>query len=128
MNKVYYFVQVFAIAMLCSCTAKTENVQTVDARLYDVATTNTFTDVVSDTDTAQLAMCERVLNECAKYGVLDAKGVQVYNRLKPKKSVSAYIELITECEREENFYDTIGSGDEWCNYVWHVLEPRGLAE
>lgn len=142
MNKLYYFMRVLtivicstcalmvAVSVLCSCTATADknNVQTVDARLYTATTPESVSDVVSDTAAAQLAICERVLNECAECGVLDAKGVQAYNRLKTQKSVAAYIELITECEQEENFYDTIGSGDAWCNYVWHVLEPRGLAE
>lgn len=142
MNKLYYLMQVLtivicstcalmvAVAMLCSCTAATNknNVQTVDARLYTAATPETLSDVINDTAAVQLAICERVLNECAKCDLLDTKGVQAYNRLKAQKSVTAYIELITECEQEENFYDTIGSGDAWCNYVWHVLEPRGLAE
>ena len=142
MNKLYYFMQVLtivicstcalmvAVSMLCSCIATTDknDVQTVDARLYTAVTPETFSDVVNDTATVQLAICEQVLNECAKCGVLDTKGVQAYKRLKVQKSVAAYIELITECEQEENFYDTIGSGDTWCNYVWHVLEPRGLAE
>ena len=141
MNKLYYFMQVLAIvicstcalmvavSMLCSCTATADknNVQT-DARLYTAITPETLSDVINDTATAQLAICEQVLNECAECGLLDAKGVQAYNRLKAQKSVAAYIELIAECEQEENFYDTIVSGDTWCNYVWHVLEPRGLAE
>lgn len=142
MNKLYYFMQVLtivicstcalmvAISVLCSCTvtADKNHMPTVDARLYTVTTSKTLSDVVNDTAAAQLAICEQVLNECVKCGVLDAKGVQAYNRLKTQKSVAAYIELIAECEQEENFYDTIGNGDAWCNYVWHVLEPRGLAE
>lgn len=141
MNKFYYFMQVLAIAicstcavmvvvsMLCSCTTSTTNNATVtNARLYTAATPETFSDVVCDTAAAQLAICERILDGCAEHGILDVRGVRVYERLKGQKSVAAYIELIAECEREENFYDTIGSGDEWCNYVWHVLEPRGLAE
>ena len=140
MNKFYYLMQVLtiticstcavmvAVSILCSCTTSTANSATVtNARLYTAAASETFSDVVCDT-AVQLAMCERILDGCAEHGILDARGVQVYGRLKEQKSVTAYIELIAECEREENFYDTIGSGDEWCNYVWHVLEPRGLAE
>lgn len=141
MNKLYYFMQVLtivicstcalmvAVAMLCSCTASTNsNTAVTSARLYTPVTYDALSDVVNDTAAVQLTMCERILNECAKYGILDTKGVQAYKRLKEQKSVAAYIELITECEQEENFYDTIGSSDMWCNYVWHVLEPRGLAE
>lgn len=140
MNKFYYSMQVFAITicstcalmvavyMLCGCSSKANNTATVDARLYNVTTPDTISDVVNDTDAKQLKVCESLLNECAKCGILDAKGIQAFNELKTKKSVSAYIELITECECEENFYDTVGSGDTWCCYVWYVLEPRGLAE
>ena len=141
MNKLYYFMQVLtivicgtcalmvAVSVLCSCTATADknNVQT-DARLYTAATPETLSDVVNDTAAAQLAICEQVLNECVECGLLDTNGVKAYNRLKAQKSVAAYIELIAECEQEENLYDTIGSGDTWCNYVWHVLEPRDLAE
>jgi hypothetical protein len=143
MNKFYYLLQcmtivicstcvvIVIVGMACSCKAAPRNhtnVKCVDSLSAKDYTWQNPQDVANDTDSVQLAICETLLNECAKYGVLDNNGKACYNNLKSRKSVNAYIELITECEKEEIFWDTLGGNDEWNDYVWHVLEPRGLAE
>lgn len=85
-------------------------------------------EVVNDTDSVQLAICEKVLDGCVEVKILDAKGVKCYKKLRSIRSVARYIELITECESEDIFYDTVGETDAWCDYVDMVLSPRGLAD
>ena len=82
----------------------------------------------NDKEAIQLAICEDVLNECAKYGILDENGKKCYAEMQQHPSVTSYIELITECECEEQFPDTMLGNTEWNLYVRFVLEPRGLAE
>lgn len=83
---------------------------------------------MSDSVEHQLATCERLLDECVRDSMLDDNGVQMYHTIRKNPSVERYIELISECEREESFYDTIGEGDAWLEYVVGVLEPRGLVD
>lgn len=105
-------------SMACSCNHTTSQ---SDSTTYAIQG-----EVVNDTDCNQLAACERVLDECVKANVLNNKGVDAYKRIAAHPSVLRYIELITECESEEGFYDTIGSGDAWLEYCECVLEPRGF--
>lgn len=84
--------------------------------------------IMSDSVEHQLATCERLLDECVRDSMLDDNGVQMYHTIRKNPSVERYIELISECEREDNFYDTIGEGDAWLDYVVSVLEPRGLVD
>lgn len=121
------------VALVCGCAAKAEQkakvANTVDARCYTYTTPPTLPcEVANDTSAVQLGICESVLDECAKTGILDAKGVKAYKGLKKRGSVYAYIELIAECENEENFFDTVGEMDLYENYVLGVLAPRGLAD
>lgn len=83
---------------------------------------------IDDRDSTQLAICEEVLDGCIEAGVLDASGVERYRVLRSLRFVSHYIELITECEQEDIFYDTVGESDAWYDYVHCVLAPRGLAD
>lgn len=99
------------VSMACSCNAQA---------------TPEPTTINADSVKQQLAICERLLDECVEDSVLDDKGIQAYNTIRKNPSVERYIELIGECECEESFYDTIGEGDAWLDYVVSVLEPRGL--
>lgn len=101
-----------------------------DDTLFSITPSTTVRghEVVNDTDHVQLAICERVLNGCVEAKVLDAKGVKCYKKLRSIHSVARYIELITECECEDIFYDTVGESDAWYDYVNMVLSPRGLAD
>lgn len=101
------------VSMACSCNAHT---------------TPEPTTINADSVKQQLAICEQLLDECVEDSVLDDKGIQAYNTIRKNPSVERYIELIGECEREESFYDTIGEGDAWLDYVVGVLEPRGLVD
>lgn len=139
MNNLYYFVKCMAIvmcgtaallvgtSMLCNCTHSTAQTYAAKASVADTTCTMAH-DIVNDTDKVQLKICEDLLDECVNAGILDYKGVLAYRKISHNPSVSRYMELIDECEREENFYDTIGSGDTWCLYVHYVLDPRGLAD
>lgn len=81
--------------------------------------------IMSDTNPIQIATCEKLLDECVACGILDGKGVKAYRKIAKRPSVARYMELIEECENEENFYDTVGEGDAWCDYCDYVLAPRG---
>lgn len=136
MNNLYYFAKCMAIticgtaalmvgiSMFCNCNGKSAQTCTAMAD----TTYATAHDIVNATDKVQLRICESLLDECMNAGILDYKGVCAYRKISHNPSVSRYMELIDECEREENFYDTIGSGDTWCLYVHYVLDPRGLAD
>ena len=137
MNNLYYFVKcmtivicgtaalMIGVSLMCNCSSKPAQTYTTKA---DTITYEQSHEVVSDTDKVQLNICERLLDECAEAGILDYKGVCAYRKISHNPSVSRYMELIDECECEENFYDTVGSGDTWCLYVHYVLDPRGLAD
>lgn len=81
-----------------------------------------------DFDEKQLKVCEDLLQECENAELLDAKGVKRFHEIQANPNVPEYIELISECEAEDNFYDTVGEGDTWCIYLHFVLQPRGLAD
>lgn len=137
MNNLYYFAKcmtivicgtaalMIGVSLMCNCSSKPAQTYTAKA---DTITYEQSHEVVSDTDKVQLNICERLLDECAEAGILDYKGVCAYRKISHNPSVSRYMELIDECEYEENFYDTVGSGDTWCLYVHYVLDPRGLAD
>lgn len=137
MNNLYYFAKcitivicgtaalMIGVSLMCNCSGK--SAQTYAAKVDTTAYTQAH-DIVNDTDKVQLKICESLLDECVNAGILDYKGVCAYREISHNPSVSRYMELIDECEREENFYDTIGSGDTWCLYVHYVLDPRGLAD
>lgn len=78
----------------------------------------------SDTDPIQIAICKRLLRECAQCGILDNAGVCALNRINEHPSVSRYMELIDECTNEDNFADTVMEGDTWQEYVERVIIPR----
>lgn len=116
--------------------SKTENpqdIRTYDARIVYCDTALDFTPakknveygVMSDTNPIQIATCEKLLDECVTCGILDSKGIKAYRKIAKRPSVARYMELIEECENEENFYDTVGEGDAWCDYCDYVLAPRG---
>ena len=79
---------------------------------------------ISDTDSLQLDICKRLLSECVDANILDAYGTDMFYQITKHPSVSRYMELIDECEVEDNFYDTVGSGDTWREYGEYVLAPR----
>lgn len=79
---------------------------------------------ISDTDSLQLDICKRLLGECVDANILDAYGTDMFYQITKHPSVSRYMELIDECEAEDNFYDTVGSGDTWREYGEYVLAPR----
>ena len=138
MNNLYYFAKCMAIticgtavlmvgaSLICNCSHKSTH--TYAAKADTMVAYPQAHDIVSDTNKVQLNICERLLDECVNAGILDYNGVRAYREITHNPSVSRYMELIDECEREENFYDTIGSGDTWCQYVQYVLDPRGLAD
>lgn len=103
-------------SVACGCnhpTAKTDSVAVIKAD-------------ANDTDSLQIDICKRLLSECVDANILDAYGADVFYRINENPSVSRYMGLIEECEAEENFYDTVGSGDTWLQYCQYVLDPRGL--
>lgn len=115
---------------------KAENLQDMrayDARIVYCDTAINFTPakknvefgVMNDHNPIQIAACEKVLDECVGCGILDYKGVKAYRKIAKHPSVARYMELIEECENEDNFYDTVGEGDAWCDYCDYVLSPRG---
>lgn len=89
--------------------------------------TTTKTEYVAPTKNAtDFEICAQVLDECAQCGILDAKGIDAYRWAFHCKSVIACIDLISECEQEENFYDTVGSGDAYRTYKEKVLKERTI--
>lgn len=143
MNKFYYFIQCMAIAICSTCavivlnglffschaattpdTAHTMKDSTVTVDYMNIQRAGS----INDKDSVMLVTCENLLDACADSGILDAKGIECYKQLKDHKSVRRYIALIEECSHEENFFDTVGAGDEWANFEWFVLEPFGMAE
>lgn len=121
---------VFGVVMM-SCDAKSG-----DYPAKMVAQTDTMTwsvqyyeplhaySVEHDDDSVQISVCKALLNECAECGILDANGIKAFNGIKANPSVNRYMELIDECEQEENFGDTVAEGDAWCDYLQLVIEPR----
>lgn len=143
MNKFYYFIQCMAIVICSTCAVivlsglffschaatATDTVHpTKDSIVAADYMHIQHADSINDKDSVMLVTCENLLDACADSGILDAKGVACYKRLKTTKSVRRYIELIEECSHEENFFDTVGAGEEWANFEWLVLEPFGMAE
>ena len=111
-----------AFASFIGCSANGNQISTTPHNTDSVAKIKP----ISDTDSLQLDVCKRLLSECVAANILDAYGLYVYYGIVKNPSVAKYMELIEECEREENFYDTVGSGDTWLEYCQYVLEPRGM--
>lgn len=78
----------------------------------------------SDTDSAQIAICQKLLKECAECGILDKAGQRVFASINKRPSVMRYMELINECTFEDIFADTVMEGDTWQEYVEYVITPR----
>lgn len=135
MKTVMYFAQVITIVIVGTCillvatsamcfasgnTGKGSNAVNNPAKVNVAAPT--------DTDSVALSICEELLEKSKELGFLDERGIQRFEELKGMHSVSAYMELIEECENEESYYDTITGEDVWERYVYDVLDPRGLAD
>ncbi len=112
----------YALASLCAIACLTSCIAQPSAAAETQDTAQTVLEVRND-----LEVCERLLDLCAEDGILDANGIKCYKRLQENPSVEAYMELITECEGEDCFYDTIGGTDAWESYVDKILAPRGEA-
>lgn len=82
------------------------------------------TPLPSDTDSAQIAICQQLLKECAECGILDKAGQRVFKSINKHPNVSRYMELIDECTNEDSFADTVMEGDTWQEYVEYVITPR----
>ena len=132
-----YAIAVIMAAMFVNCdngnasARNREKRDTVfDARLvtpidYDPARESAKFGVCNDTNPIQVIICEKLLDECVRCGILDNGGIRAYERIRRCPSVSWYMELVDECEKEDIFYDTVGGGDTWCDYCEYVLAPRG---
>lgn len=121
----YAFV-IAAAAVITGCRQDGRKVDTPVAPSSTHRTAVVKCDAYEDTNPVQLKACENLLDKCAEYGILDKKGVKVYKRIKQHPSVSLYMELIGECERERNFDDTVAETDAWADYFDCVLSPRGV--
>lgn len=122
----------FAAAFFCTLTAcgsKANTATGYDARIVEPRDTDVQVwinyvqtyGIQNDTAAAKIKACEQVLNECVEARILDANGVAAYKRISQAPSVAQYVELISECEQEDNFYDTVGEGDAWYDYCDLVL-------
>lgn len=69
----------------------------------------------------ELNICYAVLDECQAQGILDDAGVECYHQYQQGCNLTGCIELIQECEQEENFDDTVGSGDAYNDYLEEVV-------
>lgn len=69
----------------------------------------------------ELNTCYAVLDECKEQGILDEAGVECYHQYQQECNLAGCIELIQECEGEENFDDTVGSGDAYNEYLESVV-------
>lgn len=129
MKNLVYATQCMAIvvcltfASFVGCSANGNQISTTPHKTDSVAVIKAD---ANDTDSLQLDICKRLLSECVDANILDAYGADVFYRINKNPSVSRYMELIEECESEDNFYDTVGSGDTWLQYCQYVLDPRGL--
>lgn len=66
-----------------------------------------------------------VLIQAHKDGFLDAAGYKRFCSLRASNATLAYyVALIEECEREESFYDVVGSTDVWDAYATNVLNLK----
>lgn len=134
-KKIIRYTSAMLLALTLTGCTKSESKQpvTYDARMvyvdkpvdFSPAKKNVECGVMNDHNPIQIATCEKLLDECVECGILDRNGQKVYRKIKNSPSVSRYMELIEECENEENFYDTVGEGDAWCDYCDYVLSPRG---
>lgn len=82
----------------------------------EAATITKIESVAPNENATDFEICAQVLDECAQCGILDAKGIDACRWAFHCKSIVACIDLISECEQEENFYDTVGSGDAYHTY------------
>lgn len=116
------FALILGALAIASCTTGEPKAATVAARCTDKAVSVAMVHITANQVKAmRLAICEGVLDECAKCGVLDSKGVARYKQLRKQQSLAQYVELINECESEDAFYDTVGETDTYQDYVDNVL-------
>lgn len=65
----------------------------------------------------QTQSAKAVLELCAQDGILDANGQRVMAQLDSINAPAArYMELVSECEEEDGFYDVIGGTDAYEKY------------
>lgn len=75
----------------------------------------------NDTAPLRLSLCENVLKLCITAELLDSADVETYLQITAAPSAARYIELISECEAESTFYDTVGETDAYIDYCMYVL-------
>lgn len=124
-KKITRYAVVFLCAMLALTSCSKEN-KGCPARMVAQENISCMADTVmpSDTDSAQIAICQKLLTECAECGILDKAGKRVFKQINRHPSVSRYMELIDECTNEDSFADTVMEGDTWQEYVEYVITPR----
>lgn len=71
----------------------------------------------ADTCAYKLKACRVLLSQCAKDGILDARGKRAFDEISQRPSVSRYVALIEECVAEESFFDVVGETDAWAEYI-----------
>lgn len=68
-----------------------------------------------------IAICESVLRECQQQGILSTENMRYAKHIShytcESAKLSAYMDLISECQTDSDFYDTIGSGNAYYQYV-----------
>lgn len=73
----------------------------------------------------KIQYAQAVLMQAHKDGFLDDAGYKRFCSLRANNAALAYyVELIEECEREESFYDVVGSTDVWEAYATNVLNIK----
>lgn len=124
-KKITRYAVVFLCAMLALTSCGKES-KGYPARMVAQENMSCMADTVmpSDTDSTQIAICQKLLNECAECGILDKAGKRVFKSINRHPSVSRYMELIDECTNEDSFADTVMEGDTWQDYVEYVIVPR----
>lgn len=124
-KKITRYAMILLCAMLALSSCSKEN-KGYPARMVAQENVSCMADTVmpSDTDSTQIAICQKLLNECAECGILDKAGKRVFKQINRHPNVSRYMELIDECTNEDSFADTVMEGDAWQNYVEYVIVPR----
>lgn len=81
----------------------------------------------NDCNPLHITICEKILDECVKCGILDSWGARYYELVKKNcPKVSLYIVLIEECFQEDMFECIQENSDLWEPYLREILIPRGL--
>lgn len=109
---------IIAIAMLAALTSCSGNNYAED-----------YNEMITRTEQAQvrnkIQYAQAVLIQAHKDGFLDAAGYKRFCALRASNApLKCYIALIEECEREESFYDVVGSTDVWDAYASNVLNLK----